>query len=197
MNKVIQELEEISVFQSFEYKKKENIKSPFIFLLQTNKVKEQRNKFIEYFKIDPMIYNISEGLFKSLPRKEKAKLHYSIYSKIKENKNYNYVWNSLVLNLLYSMKAKKTGVENILVKKVLLLYIKKNTSSQEVLETLAKIKSAKKNVDKDFFMFIHYIVLSLRDSTYTKPFFEMSYMDEEKREKLALYYATFIIKELQ
>jgi len=197
MNKIMQELENTSFFNEWDIASEKKMKSPFDLILKTNKETRQLVNFKKIYKIDPMIYNISEGLFRSLPLKEKGKIHEKIYKNIKENKSYYFLWYSLVIDLLFSLIKKRNGQEKEVAEMVLDLYLKEDLRKNEVINSAKKLEEKKPYIDIDFFYLMYCIIMSKKDDRHIKLFFEMSFLKKEKREKLALYYSVFIIKELE
>ena len=197
MNKIMQELENTSFFNEWDIASEKKMKSPFDLILKTNKETRQLVNFKNIYKIDPIIYNISEGLFRSLPLKEKGKIHEKIYKNIKENKSYYFLWYSLVVDLLFSLIKKRNGQEKEVAEMVLDLYLKEDLRKNEVINSAKTLEKKKSYIDIDFFYLMYCIIMSKKDDRHIKLFFEMSFLKKEKREKLALYYSVFIIKELE
>lgn len=197
MNKIMKELENTSFFKEWDIASEKKMKSPFDLILKTNKETRQLINFKKIYKIDPIIYNISEGLFRSLPLKEKGKIHEKIYKNIKENKSYYFLWYSLVVDLLFSLIKKRRDKEKEVAEMVLDLYLKEDLRKNEVVNSAKILEDKKPYIDIDFFYLMYCIIMSKKDDRHIKLFFEMSFLKKEKREKLALYYSVFIIKELE
>lgn len=200
MNKIAKELDDVSFFSDFyldDVSITKKIASPFDLIFNTNKEHKQRKKFEEKFEIDPIIFNISEGLFRALPNHVKNNFHINFYKFIKEKKDYYYLWYNLVTDLLKSLVQKRKGVEKDVSNAVLDLYLISFPNRGLILKTIKEVELKKDLMEKDFFYFSYCLLMSLKDPNYIKLFFEMSYFKKAKREKMALFYHAFLTKDLE
>jgi len=200
MNKVIKELYDVSFFSDFcsgELTTSKKISSPFDLIFETKKEHKQIKAFEECFNIDPLVFGISEGLFSSIPIKEKNDFHINFYKNIKEDKDYYYLWYNLILELLQSLSKKRKGVEKETVDIAISVYFDPLVKKNEILKKIKILEKNKDKLEKDFYYFIYCTIMSLKDRRYIKLFFEMSFFKKSKREKMALFYYNFLLREIR